>query len=136
MTILARFGFLLPYDVINYTLPFTQLHYGKYMLGNLAIIPVSIPYKYIGVMAEEIYELSKDGDASIEVIIYLTFGTLIILTILSIVMFFSRKEIKKVLKEEDEEKLKRRSLRKLASRRNNQSLPSDQSGAFEALEIN
>ena len=87
-------------------------------------------------MAEEIYELSKDGDASIEVIIYLTFGTLIILTILSIVMFFSRKEIKKVLKEEDEEKLKRRSLRKLASRRNNQSLPCDQSGAFEALEIN
>ena len=87
-------------------------------------------------MAEEIYELSKDGDASIEVIIYLTFGTLIILTILSIVMFFSRKEIKKVLKEEDEEKLKRKSLRKLASIRNNQSLPCDQSGVFEALEIN
>ena len=106
MTLLLRLSPLIPFNLFNYLMGVTSVRLKQYSLGGFGMIPGTIVYVYFGTTISNISDAASGNfEGGILQLVLLIVGTFLAFIAVVYVSWVAKKEIKKVLKKNEEEKV-------------------------------
>ncbi|CAI2367132.1 unnamed protein product [Moneuplotes crassus] len=107
LTLLLRLSPAIPFNLFNYLMGITKVAFSKYTLGGLGMIPGTIVYVYFGTTISNISDAASGNfDGGILQLLLLIIGSILAIIAVFYVSWVARKEVRKVIKRQEEEKNK------------------------------
>lgn len=105
MTFLLRLSPAIPFNLFNYMMGITKVPLAKYTIGGLGMIPGTIVYVYFGTAISNISDAAAGNfDGGVLQLVLFVGGSVLAIIAVCYVSYVARKEVKKVLKKNADEK--------------------------------